>query len=285
MDDDDFFSVDGSVVVVALTRLGTPPVAVFEKAIRDKQHNYFESFSVLGAHGKTAIPALVDALKDDDGDVRIHAFNAICHFGATAEPAVPAPSRSKGKDTIDHFEAAAPAPLGEAARPVVPVLMKMFPKLDKDAALAVTRTLAEIDPAGTECLSALSTLLRSPDSPLRKEICATLGYMGPAASALVPCLIGIAKTGHDESQVAAITALGRIGPARPPRSQPLSNWRQTMTRSHFSRLSHLVELGQRLCCGSQIDSISEQRRFRISADRPPALWARLVNPRRRPFRL
>jgi HEAT repeat protein len=213
LDDHEFFSGDYKVIVVALTRLGAPPVAVLERAIRDEQTSYFESLSLIGAHGKSAIPALVNALKNDNPDVRVHAFNAICHFGATAEPALPALLYYlKAKDTIDSFEAAALAQMCEAARQVVPLLMKMLPNLDKETAVEVIRILAEIDPAGTESLPTLLTLLKSPDSPLRKEICATLSYIGPAASASVPSLIEIAKTPQDEAQDAAINALGRIGP-------------------------------------------------------------------------
>jgi HEAT repeat protein len=213
-----------AAIVSALTKLGAPPIAVLQRAIREKKLHQVPALSLVGSAGESVLPSLLQALKDPEYDVRLAAFEAVCRVDVGVGKAIPALIEYlQANRAVECHEAVALHRMGESARPVVPVLLNLIPQLERDSAIAVIQILPALDPDGVVSIPSLVKLLVSDDFRQRQgpgqwrttrgEICVALGIIGPAASDAVPILTRIAMARDDTAREEAIEALGRIGPA------------------------------------------------------------------------
>ena len=78
----------------ALVNIGSPAVSALIEALKNEDSNLrWRAASVLsdlGAEAAPAVPALTEALQDDDAQVRLYATIALGNIGEAAKPAVPA---------------------------------------------------------------------------------------------------------------------------------------------------------------------------------------------------
>src|SRR5262249_48889860 len=138
----------------------------------------------MGAEAKTAVPALIVALKDQEEDVRCVVADALGAIGPAAREAVPALAEGlKDKDSGPHC-AHALALLGNEAKPAIP-------------ALAEAMQLPAIRPHAAQCLGRLGTLglptlqkaLQETDDDTKIDAILGLGIIGKeAVPALLPML-------------------------------------------------------------------------------------------------
>lgn len=166
---------------------------------------------------KAAVPALIEALADEDEKVRSAAAFALAEFGPAAKAAVPALTQMiVTADGISGCWGAVHA-LGEIgldAAPAVPQLILLLRHGGMIAQQIAPEALGKIGPAAQAAVPALVEALRY-DKRAGAKAAEALGRMGAAAQAAVPALI--AALGYDDRiAVEAVQALGRLGPAVVP---------------------------------------------------------------------
>jgi hypothetical protein len=101
----------------------------------------------IGAQTKTAIPALTNALKDEDVKVRAGAAAALYWIAPAAEAAVPALSEAL-KDTdrrVRRLSTLALARIGPGAKSAVPALIEALKDPDNRVRLPIADALKKID--------------------------------------------------------------------------------------------------------------------------------------------
>jgi HEAT repeat protein len=103
------------------------------------------------------VPALVEALKDSEADVRRAAPAGLAKMGPNAKGAVPS-------------------------------LKEALSDSDKDVRSAALQALADIDPSNPEVISTICKGLKDKDLDVRKAAVVALGSMGPAGKSALPAL-------------------------------------------------------------------------------------------------
>jgi len=147
-----------------------------------------------------AVLALVDALHDGDGLIRLHAVTALGVIGREARVAVPALTEALRSNEI-----------------VAGVLGQEWAPGTNSVPLALAAAAA-LGNFGADALSAvpdLITRLSDPNPRVRDEAAMALARIGPAAAAAVPALIdAINSDKPGEPSSSAIEALKQIDPAK-----------------------------------------------------------------------
>jgi HEAT repeat protein len=134
----------------------------------------------LVARGRAAIPALIEALKDSDHQVRSNAMEVMTEMGPAAADAVPALiSMLSTSGTYSGWD-------------------ESYAKI----------SLTAIGPAAVD---QVSVLLSSRDPKLRKDGAEILGHIGARTNAKVPSLAAVSKDPDVNVRAAAMTAIGSTG--------------------------------------------------------------------------
>jgi HEAT repeat protein len=136
----------------------------------------------LRPHAPEAVPVLIDALKDDDEEVRAAATEAIGRMGAVAKDAVP-------------------------------TLVDLLQDDSRNVRWAAVIALGGIGPSAEEAVPALILIVQDEDDPNRGNAALAIGKVGPAAKDAVPSLIHLLHNGPSSSRGAAALGLGGIGPS------------------------------------------------------------------------
>ncbi len=133
----------------------------------------------IGPDAKAAVPALIEALKDENSEMRRRVAVALGNIGPDAKAAVPALIEALKDENKNVRDSAAVAlgTLGPDAKAAVPVLIEAL----KDEGMVV-----------------------------RREAAGALGEIGPDAKAVVPALIAALKDEDWRVRGQAAEALGRI---------------------------------------------------------------------------
>jgi HEAT repeat protein len=178
---------------------------------------------------RPALPGLVAALADADGQARQTSVSIIETIGAAAAPAVPALMRSLADS--NHFVRWAAArtlgKIGEPASEAVPVLAQLLGDADLDLALAAAAALEQLGPVARAAVPELVlTLGGSSAAELRLASIRALQAIGPVAAELaVPVMSNALADPETRVRLAAAIALGRFGPAAAPAVEALQRAR------------------------------------------------------------
>jgi HEAT repeat protein len=193
-----------------LGEAAAPAVSALIEALRDQDADVRRAAAeALGWIGAPAVPALSEALRDQDKDVRGAAVWALRGIGAPAVPALSAALRDQ--DWRVRFEAARVlGQMGEVAAPAVPVLIEILRDQDVFVRSTAAGALWNIsqNPVG---IPILIQALRDQDRYGRSAAARALGQMGDATA--VPSLIEVLGDQDRYGRSAAARALGRIGDA------------------------------------------------------------------------
>ncbi|HVE43172.1 MAG TPA: HEAT repeat domain-containing protein [Planctomycetota bacterium] len=168
----------------------------------------------MGGGGPEDLPALVEALKKTDPQVRRSAAEELGRVGAPALPALLAPL----KDADARVRVAAAG----AALAIDPKQAEAFAVLLeslKDPGAAVRRLAAEalaaVGPEAGAAGSALSDLLGDKEEEVRWAAADALGELGPAAAPAVPALLKLLGDKDPAFRGVAADALGQGAKANP----------------------------------------------------------------------
>ncbi len=175
-----------------------------------------EKLGQLGAPASSAVPALVETLRDDDDMVR---RNSAWALGKIKEPAAPIVAAlvaklKAGDDDwgVRHNTALA---LGWIGQPAVAPLREL---LDAPAAWtrayatdALLRIAADRAAAGGEIIASVSRLLADDDVFVRSFAATLAGRIGAEAAETVPGLVALLDVPDAPPRINAIQALNQIG--------------------------------------------------------------------------
>jgi HEAT repeat protein len=106
-----------------------------------------EAIGELGAAGKSAIPALLQALKSADGAVHPSAVTALGKIRREPETIIPLLIGYLDDKNLNDEAAEALGDFGSRAKAAVPKLVSLLKVQDKDLHVAVVIALKKIDPA------------------------------------------------------------------------------------------------------------------------------------------
>ena len=202
----DIGQADEPVLKALIATLGKDP----DSAVRV---DAAQALGQLGPKAKSAVPALLRALKD--GHVQRHAAEALGRIGRSAinpliDLAVGGKSEAVRIGAIQSL-----GKLGPLAKPAVPVLLKCLRDKVADVRNATARALPEIKPVEKEVVAALASTLNDKDVYVRTAAAGALGDVGPAAGSAVPSLLTALKDEDWGVVQSAAIALGEIGVSEP----------------------------------------------------------------------
>jgi HEAT repeat protein len=162
----------------------------------------------IGPDARAAVPALVAALKHKDKAVRDGARRALACIGTPAVPAL----IDALKDNTENVAGLAAQTLGSILPRPKEALPALREALQHEACrAAAAAALARIDPgASAEVVSLLLAELKREDLTRQHAALEALSRLGPAAQPTVPALTEILK--DPALREAALEALGAIGP-------------------------------------------------------------------------
>ena len=186
------------------------------EAARDKDENVRRvAVNVLGEAGgpaaaQAAVPALILALDDPALDVRMLAAGSLKRIGPAAYPAVAALIRALDDESEYPRLAAIEAlqAIGPKAAAAGPALIRALQ--DRRTRSAATEALAEIGAKGADVAPAILALLQHEDLEYRSAGIRIVTRIGPAAATAVPALVRILETDHVGLRQDAARALAAI---------------------------------------------------------------------------
>lgn len=194
------------------------PVAELVAGISDRDVNIrlrtLDILEALGPAAAPAGPALVKALNDPQRFVRWAAARALGKVGAV-EPktAIPALIQMLSDDDVDLRAAAAAtlAVYGPAARTAAPALLGALASEDTALRVAALRALEQIGLESSAALPVIRDALEARDATVRQGAARLLGKLGPSARDALGSIRDHLRDSSPEVRAAAQEALLRIG--------------------------------------------------------------------------
>jgi NADH dehydrogenase len=150
----------------------------------DEEPAQQDAVGALNRLGQAAVPELIQALNDDDWQVRHQAALVLGAIGPEAKAAVPALIAALDDDDkyFRSHAATALGKIGPEARAAVPALIEALKDRDEDVRRAAAAALGEIGPEARQAVAALVELLRDPRKPVRKQAVRALEEIDPEAA-------------------------------------------------------------------------------------------------------
>ncbi|MCH7872853.1 MAG: HEAT repeat domain-containing protein, partial [Planctomycetes bacterium] len=200
----------------SLAKLGQEAVPALIEALKDDAANRHAAdvLRTIGGEAACAVPGLIQQLTGGrDRDTRCHAAAAIRVLGGVAKDAVPAliATLENAKCKIQIAAAYALGHIGDAAVDAVPALVAALEDLDCDVRRAAVFSLGRIGNAADDAVPALLATARRQDLTLRANAAAALGLVEPTSAEIVATLV---KLLHDEDahvRYAATQSVVEIG--------------------------------------------------------------------------
>ncbi len=196
----------------ALTELDIAPL--IEKLKSNDESERENAVDTLVEKGGEAVPALREALKDRDKEVRRSAAYALEQIGAEAASAVPELKEAlKDRDKkVRRSAAYALEQIGAEAASAVPELKEALKDRDKEVRRSAANTLQEIGAEAASAVPELREALKDDDKEVRRTTAYTLELLGAEAASAVPDLRAAVHNDSDkEVRRSAIYALEKIG--------------------------------------------------------------------------
>jgi HEAT repeat protein len=180
--------------------------------------------AALAAAASEDKDALASALRDADPGVRWHAAAAYVRLGRRGAAAVPALLEAM-RDPEWNVRNAAGRALEETAGPEhAELLTAALAPPDVETRYHVARALARVGPSAARAVPVLQDTLSDADAEVRMEAVWALAAIGPAAASAVPALLRALEDADAQVRAAAAWALAHVGAGRAavPALQPLS---------------------------------------------------------------
>lgn len=163
--------------------------------------------------GSPAVPALIEALKSENKQVRWRAASALGEIGAEASSAVPALTAALQDEDeyIRRIAAYALGKIGLEAASAVPDLIAALQDTDRNLRLVAAYALGKIGPEASSAVPNLITALQDTNAEVRLNAATALGRIGAESKTAVPALIVALQDTDKYVRQGAADALGRFG--------------------------------------------------------------------------
>jgi len=194
----------------ALEEIGTP------RAIKSAKDHYRMVVTLGWIGSEDEVPALIQALQNEDKDVRV---NAVVTLGQIeSEDVVPVLIEAlQDQDEWVRVNAAwALGQRGESAVDAVPILIRALRDQDEWVRYHAAMALGEIGEGASNAVPALMHALRDQDEWVRASAAMALGEIGEGASNAVPALMHALRDQDKYVRRYAVGALGKIGKGAVP---------------------------------------------------------------------
>ena len=133
------------------------------------------------------VPVLINALKDEDKNIRRNAAYALARIGKDAVPALITALKDEDSDVRSNA-ADALGKIGADAKEAVPVLITALKDEDNYVRSNAADALGNIGTGAKEAVPALITALKDEDYYVRTSTAEALGKIGKEAKSAVPAL-------------------------------------------------------------------------------------------------
>lgn len=167
-----------------------------------------DALGLLGPAAREALPALAQALRDEDEPVRLNAAYALGEIGGPAVPALADALRTGPEDA----RRAAGYGLAAAGAPAVEALLGMAGNAEEQVRLAAVDALGDLGPTAAVAVPVLAGALGDESGWVRRHAAEALGFVGAAAGDAAPALAEALRDERPYVRFNAATALARIGP-------------------------------------------------------------------------
>jgi hypothetical protein len=187
----------------------------YEQATREMRPAYLRQIGAFGGEALPALKLLLNALADQNPEVRQAACLALAQMGDKAMPAAPTLGKLLRSDDPVTRQSAALAlrEVGKAGRTAIPELIDALQDSSAATRFLAAMALGQMGDAGASAVPALLDRLRAPDEEFRvkRNIVRALGSIGPAAASAIPVLEEVRKQSdlEEEAQVALMQIQGK----------------------------------------------------------------------------
>lgn len=204
------------------------PEGLLELVARLKQANWpveqsdatrqlIQSTARLKGNARSAVPALMEFVRNNRGHARGSAVIALGNIGPAATAAVPLLIQALDEEEagVSHNALVALGQIGPAASPALPRIRERFERSDGWVRLAAAIALWRIQSSHLQStLPVLIEALQPHAEDMSYIACTVLGEMGPSAASAAPRLIQIATDANHHARIAAALALAKVDPNR-----------------------------------------------------------------------
>ncbi|HEY9296801.1 MAG TPA: HEAT repeat domain-containing protein [Phormidium sp.] len=172
--------LDRLETVKELRKMGSSAIPALIAALQEKQIRGGAAFALgaIGAEAKTAIPQLIELLKDEDEQVRLDAAVALRRIGSPAVSALVEALKDQNL-LVRRGATFALAGIGAEAKSTIPVLIEMLSDNDEQTRLNASIALRGI---GTTATPALTEGLQHKNPLIRKGAAIALGQINTEIS-------------------------------------------------------------------------------------------------------
>lgn len=186
----------------ALSGFGEEVTPSLVKILKDKtsvtaQIHAAYALGLTQPRPKTAVPALAEALKENDWNLRKAAVKALGEIGPDAKPALPTMA-DVFRQFLEKMNKDAAARRDKS--PSVILRRKSGPPDDESAAIAMLRSMVKIDPKAS-VPSLILPLEQNESEYVVNSAVKTLGDIGPGAKAAFPIMVGVFEDSLKEIKV------------------------------------------------------------------------------------
>lgn len=160
----------------------------------------------------------IEKLKDPDVTVRVKAAQALRDFGPAAKAAVPALVEAAKDEEVGWAQSALES-IGPGGKWALPQLIEKLSDEDPRGRASAAFAIGCIGPQAKEAVPNLIESLKDDSYGVRAEAARALGKIGPSAKAAVPALVETTKDEQSWVRLWAADAIWRID--RDPRAIPV----------------------------------------------------------------
>ena len=185
---------------------------LIEKLIDNDAHISSIAADALVNIGSPAVPSLIEALKNQDHNLRWHAASVLGDLGTEAAPAVPALTTALQDEDgqVRLYATLALGNIGTAAKAAVPSLMAALQDKEQYVRIYVPSALRKIGAEAKVAVPVLTAALKDKNPRVRYNAAYTLGAMGTEAASSVPDLIALLNDSQSYVRLGAVKGLGGI---------------------------------------------------------------------------
>ncbi|MEH1904101.1 MAG: HEAT repeat domain-containing protein [Nostoc sp.] len=185
---------------------------LIEKLIDNDAHIRSLAADALVNIGSPAVPSLIEALKNQDSNLRWHAASVLGDLGAEAAPAVSALSTALQDEDgqVRLYATLALGNIGTAAKAAVPSLMAALQDKEQFVRIYVPSALRKIGVEAKVAVPVLTAALKDHNPTVRYNSAYALGAMGTDSVSAVPNLIALLNDSQFYVRLGAIKGLGGI---------------------------------------------------------------------------